>query len=264
MDEFLKACGATGPLDLRVDNRGHTTTRWSALQPFALIGSDPAADLILDDSRVDRLHTYLQVIEGGLYWIDLGSQAGTRCESSLAPFGWLLHPHAIGIGPYSIQLAAQDSEGADSAQRKSVRPDPFATLPQEIDDLPRVVLEFRRGSAKPIRWRMRHILTLVGSSSWCKVRLAAPGVLPFHCSLLRTPDGVWVVSLGRGGIAVNGSTLRVAQLKDGDELQIGDVVVRLFFNTASPPTNGKLSPSVVSVIDPVPLVPHLRLPRENL
>ena len=81
MDEFLKACGATGPLDLRIENQGETT-RWCAHQPFALIGSDPKADLLLDDHRVDRLHAYLQVIEGQVYWVDLGSQSGTHWEKS--------------------------------------------------------------------------------------------------------------------------------------------------------------------------------------
>ena len=78
--EFLKACGLR-PLDLRIENRGETT-RWSTHQPFALIGSDPMADLFLDDSRVDRLHAYLQVIEGQVYWVDLGSQGGTHWENS--------------------------------------------------------------------------------------------------------------------------------------------------------------------------------------
>ena len=232
MDEFLKACGATGPLDLKIENRGETT-RWSTHQPFALIGSDPMADLLLDDPRVDRLHAYLQVIEGEVYWVDLGSQGGTHWEhsNSTARCGWLIHPHGIGIGPYLIQSAAEDHQAVDSIPRLIVRPDPFASRPQDSDDLPRVVLEFRRDAAKPIRWRMRHILTLVGSSPYCKVRLAAPGVSPFHCSLLRTAAGVWVVNLGSDGVAVNASSIRAARLEDRDELQIGGVTIRVFFKS---------------------------------
>ncbi len=256
MDEFLKACGATGPLDLRIENRGETT-RWSTHQPFALIGSDPIADLLLDDPRVDRLHAYLQVIEGEVYWVDLGSQSGTHWEYSnnTARCGWLIHPHGIGIGPYLIQSAAEDHQAVDSIPRLIVRPDPFASRPQDSDDLPRVVLEFRRDAAKPIRWRMRHILTLVGSSPHCKVRLAAPGVSPFHCSLLRTAAGVWVVNLGRDGVTVNASSIRAARLEDRDELQIGDVTIRVFFKT-SLPANGKIGSSAGSMISPVTLLAH--------
>lgn len=258
MDEFLKACGAKSPLDLTIENRGETM-RWRTPQPFALIGSDPLADLVLDDPRVDRLHAYLQVIESEVYWVDLGSQTGTHWENSnsTARSGWLLGPHRIGIGPYLIQLADEDRLGQaeDPTARLVFRPDPFASRPQETDDLPRVVLEFRRDAAKPIRWRMRHILTLVGSSPFCKVRLAAPGVSPFHCSLLRTAAGVWVVDLGRDGVTVNGSSVRAARLEDHDELQVGGVTIRAFFKTALP-VNGKAGSLAGSAIGPVSLRTH--------
>jgi hypothetical protein len=236
MEDFLRACGATGPLELTVENRGLTAVRWSAQQPFALIGRDPAADLSLDHSRVDGQHVYLQMIEGELYWVDLGSQSGTRREIGTGRSGWLNYPHGIGIGPYLIQRASPGFDAAQSSLPGESRMDPLASRPQECDNLPRVVLEFRRHTAKPIRWRMRHILTLVGSSSHCKVRLAAPGVSPFHCSLLRTLEGVWVVNLlGQGGITLNGSYARAARIHDGDELMVGDVLIRVFFNAPQKP-----------------------------
>lgn len=236
MDEFLKACGISGPLELTVENRGLSAMRWSAPQPFALIGRDPTADLTLDHPRVDGYHAFLQVIEGAVYWVDLGSQTGTRGENGMARSGWLDHPHGIGIGPYVIKRASGDRAGTAApvdlvlAAPPAVRPDPFASRPPDSDDLPRVFLEFRRDAAKPIRWRMRHILTLVGTSPQCKVRLAAPGVEPFHCSLLRTNAGVWVVNLlGQRGLTLNGASIRAARLEDGDELKIGDILVRALF-----------------------------------
>jgi pSer/pThr/pTyr-binding forkhead associated (FHA) protein len=263
MEEFLTACGAAGPLELMVKNRGQTAMRWSAPQPFALIGSDPAADVSLDHPRVDGRHAYLQVIEGGVYWVDLGSQGGTRWEHGTARSGWLNPPHGIGIGPYVVQLAAEDREAVDSTRRRAVRPDPFASRPQDSDDLPHVVLEFRRDSAKPIRWRMRHILTMVGNSSLCKVRLAAPGVSPFHCSLLRTAAGVWVVNLGHEGVTVNGSRIRAARLDDGDELEIGEVLIRLFFKTPAT-TNGTNGSLAARAMGPADLLAHPTTPSREL
>jgi pSer/pThr/pTyr-binding forkhead associated (FHA) protein len=256
MDEFLKACGATGPLDLRIENRGETT-RWSAHQPFALIGSDPVTDLLLDDPRVDPLHAYLQMIDGEVYWVGLGSQSGTHGESSNSPArcGWLIRPRGVSVGPYLVQRPAEDHQAAGAIPRLIVRPDPFASRPQDSDDLPRVVLEFRRDEAKPIRWRMRHILTLVGSSPFCKVRLAAPGVAPFHCSLLRTAAGVWVVNLAREGVTVNASSVRAARLEDRDEVQIGGVTIRVFFKTLLL-ANGKTGSAPGSMIEPVALHAH--------
>jgi pSer/pThr/pTyr-binding forkhead associated (FHA) protein len=225
---------------------------WSAVQPFALIGSDPAADLFLDDPRVDRLHAYLQVIEGGVFWVNLGSEAGARWENSTstAHSGWLTHQNGIDIGPFLVQLAAEE---VDVAPQQVVRSDPFASRAQDSDNLPRIVLEFRRDQARPIRWRMRHILTLVGSSPSCKVRLAAPGVAPYHCSLLRTAAGVWVIDLGWGGVTLNGSSIRAARVEDGDELQVGGVTICIYCKT-SLPANGQSGSSSGSTIDPVSLL----------
>jgi pSer/pThr/pTyr-binding forkhead associated (FHA) protein len=230
MDEFLRACGATGPLQLTVEDRGRPAVLWSRPQPFALIGSDPGADVSLDNPRVDRYHTYLQMIEGGVFWVDLESQSGTRSEDGAARSGWLDRARGIGVGPYLIGLAPEVNVAPGSIARRIVLPDPFSSRPPDSDDLPHAVLEFRRESAKPIRWRMRHILTLLGSSPHCKVRLAALGVSPFHCSLLRTPLGMWVVNLlGSGGLAVNGSDVRAARLEDGDELRLGELLIRVLF-----------------------------------
>jgi predicted component of type VI protein secretion system len=84
------------------------------------------------------------------------------------------------------------------------------------------------------------------------VRLAAPGVSPFHCSLLRTAAGVWVVNLGRDGLTLNTSSIRAARLEDRDELQIGGVMIRVFFKP-SLPANGRIESSPGSMISPVSL-----------
>jgi pSer/pThr/pTyr-binding forkhead associated (FHA) protein len=256
MDEFLKACGTRSPLRLIVENRGLAASRWSAPQPFALVGRGPAVDLRLDHPRVDEHHAYLQVIEGSVFWVDLGSQTGTRWENGPARAGWLDDPHGIGIGPYVIHLAPGDRDASGVLARGGVRPDPFSSHPRGSDDLPRVVLEFRRDSAKPIRWRMRHILTLVGSSPQCKVRLSAPGVSPFHLSLLRTPTGLWMVNLlGLGGVTVNGSSVRASRLEDGDELRIGDIQICVSFQSTFG-ANGEIRPTADAGRSPTSLLAH--------
>jgi predicted component of type VI protein secretion system len=230
MDEFLRACGATGPLQLLVENQGLTAMRWDTPRPFALIGRDPAMDLSLDHPQVEGQHAYLQVIEGGIFCVDLGSQAGTRWKGGTSHSGWLSHSERIGIGPYLIRLALDDHEVSASTSPATIRPDPLSSRSQEVDNLPRVILEFRREGAKPIRWRMRHMLTLVGTSPHCKIRLASPGVSPFHCSLLRTSTGMWAVNLlGHEGITVNGSSTRASRLDEDDELRIGEILIRVIY-----------------------------------
>lgn len=231
MDDFLIACGSTGPLQLVVERLGHSAIRWNTLRPFARIGRDPGADLCLDDPQVAGWHVYLQIVEGGIFWVDLGSPLGTRYPGARTPFGWLIPPNRLEIGPYLVQVAPDDQAAVVATHRVATRLDPFLSRAAEIDDLPPVVLEFRRESARPLSWRMRHVLTLVGSSTVCKVRLTAPGVAPFHCSLLRTRAGIWAVNLaGNPGLIVNGTAVTAARLTDGDELTVGEVLVRVRLN----------------------------------
>jgi hypothetical protein len=71
-------------------------------------------------------------------------------------------------------------------------------------------------------------MSLVGSKSGCKFRLADPSVSAVHCSLLRTPEGLWVVDLlGRGGITVNDVLVRFALLADNDVLRVGRYQIRI-------------------------------------
>jgi pSer/pThr/pTyr-binding forkhead associated (FHA) protein len=255
-DEFLSACGASGPLQLMIGNRGLTANPWSVHQPFALIGRDPEADVPLDHPRVDGYHAYLQVIEGGVHWLDLGSRTGIRQGDGPARSGWLDYPHGIGIGPYVIQLASEGRETPDSILPRTIRPDPFSSNPRDSGDLAPVVLEFRRDSSKPIRWRMKHILTLVGRSPHCKVRLSAPGVSPFHCSLLRRAEGMWLVNLvGPGGVTVNGSSIRAVRLEDGDELRLGEILIRVLFQDSGG-TSGRRRSLVSDQIGRPPLLAH--------
>jgi hypothetical protein len=55
-----------------------------------------------------------------------------------------------------------------------------------------------------------------------------PTVASIHCSLVRTPVGVWVVDLlGEDGIGVNDAVLRFAPLADADVLRIGRYRIRV-------------------------------------
>jgi predicted component of type VI protein secretion system len=120
------------------------------------------------------------------------------------------------------------------------------------DDLPGVVLKFPRRPNKPSRLPVDRVLALVGRSPVCRFRLKDASVSAFHCSLLRTPLGVWVIDLGgRGGIRVNGADVRWARLNDGDELGVGEY--RLFLQCDAPPARpvspGRSSGAGVSTVE---------------
>jgi hypothetical protein len=238
MQQFLKACGATGPLELAVEDRGHFVEHWSRPQPFALIGRDLATDLRLEHPHVHAFHVYVQVISGEVYWVNLENTVEVPAASCIAHSGWLDRDQKIYVGPYVVSVDSRRRPVLVRDPARDVRPDPFASHSRVPGGLPNLVMEFHPDSARPIRWRMKQLLTLVGSAARCHVRLACRGVSPFHCSFVRTSDGVWVVNLlGDVGVTLNGEGVRAARLNDGDQLRIGEVSIRTFLD-APAVTNG--------------------------
>jgi hypothetical protein len=99
---------------------------------------------------------------------------------------------------------------------------------------------------------MNRVLTLVGSGHICKVRLRGPEVSRFHCGLVSTPAGVWVIDLKRrGGVDVNGLPVGHALLEDGDQLHAGSFTICLSYDSplARMPAPGLAANSVADAGD---------------
>jgi hypothetical protein len=211
LDQFLAACGASGPLHLTVEHGG-ATSEYVLPQPFALAGSDPRADLRMADSRLPRRAAFLQVLGGRLLGLDLTVDAAGR-NGRYPPHHWLPPGQAWPCGGFTIRLATDGISGTPSSLRR--------------EDLPAAALEIVGGSGGVCEYTLKAPIVLIGKSGQCQVRLRDPTVSRFHCALINTPAGLWAVDLlGRSGIAVNGRMSRAARLEHGDELRVGSFVLR--------------------------------------
>jgi type III secretion system (T3SS) inner membrane Yop/YscD-like protein/FHA domain-containing protein len=236
MNAFMKACKIAGPLQLAVRGPSPNESGVRLLhQPFALVGCDMRADVPLDYKFVSRRHVYLQIVEGQAFWLDLDSRSGTSAEGQMRKFGWLEAGKSIQIGPYELERLA--SSGPAPGNRET-RPGPHVSplVARSYDDqaLPDVSLEFLNGPSRSACWPMNRVMSLIGSASGCKFRLADTSVSPFHCSLLRTPSGLWIVDLlGPDGISVNDALVRYALLAADDVLRVGRYRIRMRIRFAS-------------------------------
>ncbi|WP_435011841.1 FHA domain-containing protein (plasmid) [Tundrisphaera lichenicola] len=203
--QFLSACGSSGPLRVGVGPRDGAPAEYVSFDhPFLMIGRAPGSDLLLDHWQVSRRHAYLQLIEGRYYCVDLGSRTGTHGGDATERSGWLDQDRAIQIGPYSVHPERAESDDFEA------RPVPGVTW-----ELP------GRAIGHSI-WKMDRPLVLIGRSPACRIRVVQPDISKFHCSLVLTPTGVWVVDLmGQNGVLVNEVPVRFARLGDGDELRLG-------------------------------------------
>ena len=230
MNLFLNACGISGPLQIALRGPSPSESGVRLLhQPFALIGRDQRSDLPLDQRLVSRRHVYLQVVEGQAFWLDLDSRSGTLEDGQPRKFGWLESGRMIRIGPFELQrLGGSAPSQADRRAPSVAAISPLVARSHSSQPLPSVTLEFLNGPSRSTCWPMNRVMSLIGSAGGCKFRLADPSVAPFHCSLLRSPVGLWVVDLlGPDGIGVNDALVRYALLTDNDVLKVGRYRIRI-------------------------------------
>jgi pSer/pThr/pTyr-binding forkhead associated (FHA) protein len=235
INRFLGACGATGPLRLSAERpRVFGPVSVSLEKPFALIGSGVSADLRLDDNQVSHRHLYLQVYDSRVFAVDLGSRTGTFWESGRQPYGWLDRGQSLWVGRHQVQL---EEDGPPKEPTAGSPSEPLLSRDYIFPGLPPVSLEFvkgginKGGERKSAQCSLNRVLVLLGRTEGCKIRLMDSSVSKFHCSLIRTPRGVWVVDLlSRNGIWVNGTKVPWARLEQGDRLEVGEFVLRLRYD----------------------------------
>jgi predicted component of type VI protein secretion system len=244
--EFQTACGAVAPISLRIEIPGTSAAlsrKWDAA--FVLIGSDPRCDLCLEHRVVSKFHAYLQVIGGRLFCIDLCSDSGTHWENGSEGSGWLDAEKAVGIGPFRIRPAVNEqARPGDSILSQILNP--LQALTRINNPLPYLLFDIERGNQEAVRWRMRQIVVLLGSSPRCNICMGGSNIEPFHCSLVRTPSGTWLVNLG-GTTLLNGESVSYARLYHGDLLQIGRFHLRAFYGQAE--TNSPLPGTALLATD---------------
>ena len=218
-EHFLTACGASEPIRVVVSKTGETVSEsWVFARPFLVIGRRADSDLVLDHWQISRRHAYLQYLDGGFFCVDLGSRTGTYGGDATERAGWIAPNQTIQVGPYQVRPVWPERQVA-----------------AEPRDLPSVVWELPREARGGAMWRMERQLVLVGRSPSCRIRIVEKDVSKFHCSLIRTRLGVWVVDLfGQGGVYLNGFQVRCARLDDGDELRIGRHILRPRYDAPLP------------------------------
>ncbi|RUL84202.1 FHA domain-containing protein [Tautonia sociabilis] len=227
LGRFWGACGAVGPLRLRHACGPEAPDGSRELtQPFAVIGRDPKADLAIDRDEISRRHLYVQVLDGRIFWLDLGSRIGVSRGGVVSPSGWLAEGEPIGLGPCRVWPSVVFGRaGGEPANPLIDRGPPV---------LPDAELEFKGRPEGPARWRLGRVLTLVGRAADCRLKIPDDEISRFHCALIRTLDGLWAVDLlSREGIRVEGARVRFARIPDGSSLHVGRYRMTVRYRDAS-------------------------------
>jgi pSer/pThr/pTyr-binding forkhead associated (FHA) protein/chromosome segregation ATPase len=226
---FGTNCGAAVPLELNVSGPGWADGERRVFEnPFVLIGREERSCLRLEDAAVSRRHAYLQSLGGKVYCIDLGSRTGIRWGGELRSAGWLRPEQGVQIGPYTLELARIARGEEDSEERVAEDWDPLQHKVNDLRFLPRVTVEVDNKEVS--RLHMNRVMVLVGSSPLCRIRLRGAGISRYHCSLVWTPQGVWLIDLLFGtGVRLNGQSIHGTLVNEGDRFEVGPYVLRVCY-----------------------------------
>ena len=235
-DPFLAACGASTPLVFAVkhpmDPGSRRPVTHAIAQPFVIVGRLPQAQICLDDPEVSERHAYLQLIGGRLYGVDLGSRTGTFLAGNPFQRGWIEHAQGLRIGPFQLRLHSASPHGAEGPSHEDGAAAPAGSWhpasPHDDREPVSARFEIAVPGGRSRIWNMSGLLALAGRGEHCRLRLQHDRVARYHCSLVRTPDGVWAVDLrSRWRTACNGTALGSRRLLPGDRLSIGPFSIRL-------------------------------------
>ncbi len=197
-------------------------------RPFAVLGRAAECDVSLPNSKVSYRHAYFQQLGGRIFCVDLGSRTGTHWESGQRTSGWLTADETVRIGPFSVKLP--ESQDSVSPPPLPAGFNPLDRYQDQFGPLPQIEIEFLNGAPDHQTWRVSRMITLVGSSRRCKFRLEDESVSTFHCGLVWSPDGLWVVDLlGKGGTHVGGEPVRFALLKEKQKVKVGRFLMRVHY-----------------------------------
>lgn len=221
LERFAQACGMRQALELRIHlQEGEKLAEGTIESPFVLVGRDDACEVTLTDPEVDPRHLWLQVLEGQVYAVDLGSRTGLVWSDGQRGSGWLRENRSLDVGPFVLVVQRPPAELADG----EMFAEEYQPLQSDVSlawRFPSVVLEFRNGKRARDRWEVNRRLTLIGRAPECKIRLSAEDISHYHCGLVFTASGLWAVDLSGRGVVVNGERMRVASLEDGADLWVG-------------------------------------------
>jgi pSer/pThr/pTyr-binding forkhead associated (FHA) protein len=194
-------------MEIRVRGPDGSHAKYLVRKPFAWIGSDSRADVVLPDGKALPCHLYLHAMKEGVYCLGL-----TRS----APNGWMAPATHAAIGPYRIAARFDDDEAPDA-------PPTDPRSPNSLNGCrPRFEIVSRHGQVFE-RFLSRR-LTIVGRERPSTLLLKSHSVSRVHCVVFCDGESVWAVDLlSRNGMLLDGVRSDVGAVRTGRKLTLGQI-----------------------------------------
>ena len=212
-------------LQLTIDGPG-TSRSLVIPRPYARIGADESADVVLPHEATGGRRWYLHATGNGVYCVELGkSVKPTRRRGR-----WVTPTQELELGTHSLYVKSVSGNGGPDAAGKASGE--LAGDQPETTEKP--VVQFVSGTQSPRRRQLGR-LTIVGNDRPSHLRIDDAELEAAHCVLYWSADSLWVVDLlSSGGTWRDGTRYEVTSLSRGDSIQIGETSLTLLGTMARP------------------------------
>jgi pSer/pThr/pTyr-binding forkhead associated (FHA) protein len=209
-------------VDVVVRRDGQVVGTTSSSHGICLIGRGSGCDLVLADETVSRVHALLAVHERRTVLYDLGgAQPVMRAGQPVRGEIELEDGYTLSIGPFELAVHMR-AAAAPAARRRGRAPEGPCRL--EVVAGKERCRDFRVRPGMVLGRASRSLARTGGHD----VELTDPLVSRRHAEIGRDGEDIVLRALGSAnGTYLNGAPVRAARLRDGDEIRLGNTVLRL-------------------------------------
>ena len=176
---------------------------------------------------------YVQAIDGRFFVVEVSGRERLQTRGVAVVTGWVEAGETFLVERRAFRLWPGDRpplqvDAVDAVAEDEPIAEPLLAAGFPPDFVPDLLLTTRRGRQRQRQYESQRLVSLFGSHAECKFQLNSRAVGPVHCSLVATPQGVWLVHLAAGRQThLRGQPVRVAPVPNGSQLAIGrfEVVV---------------------------------------
>lgn len=223
------------------------------LGQICFIGRHPRCEVDIPAPSLARRHTRIQHIDGEWMIEHLRSTTGTYLDGERIDRAILRPGATVQCGEVTLTTRSPEPPtrlppalpmvsltAPASAARARSMPRPPLTLGESAASATLTRVDLDRGATHLLDPRDASTL---GSHEACEVMLDAPGVLGAHAAIRRLGQH-WVAEQvsADAELRVNGERVRSAVLSVGDEIRVGEAVLRFDLLASNPPPDAPAAP----------------------
>lgn len=188
----------------------------NVLRYTTLIGAAPTCNIQLLDPAISTVHCILTLEAGRLCARDLRSQSGTRLNGHTIQAAVLSDGDRLQVGSFTFDV---ETNLCGQASDKELDHVPTHT---ETGEEVVAQLVFSGPNDERLTKNLLRPTTVIGSSRGCNVQLVSNEIAPAHCVVTLEAGYLRLRDLrSQTGSRVNGVSVEVAALSNGDRLDLG-------------------------------------------